>query len=631
MPVLQFVNLRRTRADASTWDIPFRPGLNLLVGGQNTSKTTTLRIIDFCLGHPGNARDRFSQAIVAEYESFQLLIAIDGVEHVLTRRLNAPGQQRQVDVDGILRDSVGFNEWIARALGWGWPPVFVPRGIYSPVIANQNPLTFRAVYRHVYRRANSWTEWARGEYEYYRRGVVAFLLGIAREIYQGPQVEITQEELRLGELAQRRIELRATLNEAVERVTAGFREQGATTLDSIEQTIAEIDSQIRDTQSEREQLTSTLRDDPRYDAIQDERLSALHEELRQYSEQENDLVQALVEHQLLASTLAGDLQRIERARVATSVLNTVMVTACPQCHQPITRDSASADHCYVCHQHLGEDNRDRRLTLERTSLGGELAELEEAIREAQSDLATVRQAKEQRIAERTELTAKLDRERRELVTPLVRVFERLQRRLGQLEQRQSSLIQLTQLRQRVSTLEREQLQVGERLARLRAAAEVRVTDRGLIMERTSRLAGYMNLFVDNLPPDGRLGGSITVDPESLEFFVGRDRWEHVLGEERKVPFLLAYHYAYLRMSIDDDVPFPRLVILDNPFQQDVSDIVVENCLKQFSDLCSGRLDLQVIVIVGSQRVLPELRAARVEFPTEFNPEPDGGEGLEPDA
>lgn len=622
MASLQLIQVRRLREDGTTWEIPFKAGLNLLIGPQNTSKTRTLRIADFCLGHPQNARDRFSQAMVAEYREFTLEIRINGSAHVLTRRFKASGQQRQIDVDGTIIEASEFSRWIAERLGWGWPPISIPRGLHSATIVNEIPLTFRAAYRHIYRRADSWTELASGEFDYLRRGVIAFLLGIARQVYRGSQVQITQEQQRLEELERRRVELRATLNEAVERAASGFRERGTTSLDSIEQTVREVEDQISAVQTERDELASTLRESPGYDAQQDASVAALHEEIRLLSEEEARLSEIISEQGILIETLRADIQRLERARAATIRFNTVMVTACPQCHQAVSAEDAEEGRCYVCHQSVAHDTRERRLDLEQRLLREELAELDETIQKSEVQLGVIRREKARQTDRRQQLLDRLDRERRELVTPLIRTFERLQRTLGQLEQRRASLLQLVQLRGRVTALVREQQQVSERLDQLQRTSHAQASDRGLIMARTSRLAAWMNTFLDNLSEGGRLGGRVTVDPNTLEFFVGSDVWTNVLGDELKIPFLLAYHYAYLRLSEEEDIPFPRLVILDNPFQQDVGAEVIESALMQFADYCGDRSDTQVIV--ATQRELPLLVAAsRIMFDRRFDPDGEG--------
>jgi hypothetical protein len=618
MPALRLVSLRRLRVDGTFWDVGFTPGVNLLVGGQNTSKTTTLRIIDFCFGHPESGRQRFSEAIVSEYQQFELTINVNGEEHVLTRRLHQPGQQGMCDVDGSLMDSREFSEWIAVRLEWGWPPFFVPRGLFSESITHEVPLTFRALYRHIYRRANSWTDWATGEYEYYRRGVLAFFLGIAPELYHGTEVQEAQERLRLVDLRRRQIETREVLNDAVARASEGFRHAGVTTLDTIEQTLDEITDEIGELNKSRDELSRSVRADPHYDAQQDAAVTELHDQLRELGHELFDLRQSVAEQETAASTLRGDVDRISRAREAASSFTSLMVTACPQCHQSVGRNRAEGGQCYVCLQPIREDVRDRRLELEQKVLQAELQELGDAIAHGRERLSLLHARQAYLEQQRAERLARLDSERREMVAPLVREFEAIQHRLGLLDQRHASLSQLVGLRQRVDELERQQVEATRTLEELERATAERQSDQGLVLDRVGELGRHVNEFVGNLPAEGRLGGLVSVHPQTLEFFVGRDTWRNVLGEERKVFLLLAYHYALLRMCADQEMPFPKISIIDNPFQQDVDETSVRVALQKYAALCDEVDDLQVIV--ATQRHLPEIGGNRIHFDQVFDPE-----------
>jgi len=129
----------------------------------------------------------------------------------------------------------------------------------------------------------------------------------------------------------------------------------------------------------------------------------------------------------------------------------------------------------------------------------------------------------------------------------------------------------------------------------------------------------MNEFIDSLDsPDG-IGGLVSISERDFTFYVGREEWENALGNERRVLFLLAYHYAYLRLASEEDVPHPQFVILDNPFQQDVDPLLVQQGLEQLSRVCDQREGFQVIV--ATRRRLQNIGAHRISFDRVFNPEP----------
>jgi hypothetical protein len=189
---LQFDRIRRVSQQGEIWDIVFQPGLNVIVGPQNSSKTISLRIIDFCLGDRKRPREKFSTSIVEEYDRFEVDFNLDGVDHQLVRQLHQRGQLSVTETDGQNQSPDSFNAWILDLLRW--PQILIPRGLDVYSITEEVPLTFRTIYRHIYRRADSWTEFASQEYEHHRRAVFCFLLGISNEVYphQGRQVAITR-------------------------------------------------------------------------------------------------------------------------------------------------------------------------------------------------------------------------------------------------------------------------------------------------------------------------------------------------------------------------------------------------------------------------------------------------------
>lgn len=631
MPSFQLIRIRRTDTSGEIWDVDLRPGLNLLIGQPNTSKTTTLRIADFCLGDGQPAREKFGAAIASEYAGFEINLRINHIDHVLTRRTAERGQTTLTDVDGDLEDTQAFNLWIAGELGWG-PPLMIPRGRVSASATQEDPLTFRAVYRHLYRRADSWTSFASQEQEYLRRAVVAFLLGVAPEVYKGREVQITRSEQELQALDAERISLRSTLDDIVRRAAEGFRSSGTTSLDSIADTMIDVTTQIDEARTQREDLAAVMRGEPSYDTRMDARLAVLHERLEVLSKDAEQVRETLDSHRRLTSTLDGDLQRLQRARLATAALSMITVSACPACHQPLspTADDPDSERlCYVCRQPVGEDVRERRLTLEEHSLRNEKLEIESVASKLEERLAVITHERGTLTAEREALRSRIDEERRRFIAPLLQDFERVQFRLGQLEQRMQSLQRLSHLQDYMVTLDARRRAVEQHLAEIRQEAGSRRSDTGLITSRTTRFAALMNEFVDQLGPTGAIGGLVSLSQQDFSFYVGREQWEHALGSERRVLFFLAYHYAYLKLTTEADIPHPGFVILDNPFQHDLDPVLVEDALTRFDELCRDHSNLQVIVAVAAGRELPGLEAHRVAFHRVFNPEPGTDSATEP--
>jgi hypothetical protein len=176
------------------------------------------------------------------------------------------------------------------------------------------------------------------------------------------------------------------------------------------------------------------------------------------------------------------------------------------------------------------------------------------------------------------------------------------------------------MRARVAHIEAQQRKIEHDLVALRAEDVAHAPDRGLVAQRSSDLAERMNQFVAQLPPSAALGAPVTVNSNTLEVFVGRDVWNQVLGNERMVVFLLAYHYALLRLGTEVDTPFPGLAILDNPFQQDLRDDLTIAGITQIAQLCEGREDIQAVIT--TRRRLGQIPAHRIRFSDTFEPSLD---------
>ena len=177
----------------------------------------------------------------------------------------------------------------------------------------------------------------------------------------------------------------------------------------------------------------------------------------------------------------------------------------------------------------------------------------------------------------------------------------------------------------MASLDAERRRVADELERLQKEAAALGEDRARILDRCTVIAQQMNAFQAQLPESAAIGGLVDVDPQDLTFYVGNGRWDHTLGEERRVLFFLAYHFGLFRVESLRQSPYPGLAILDNPFQQDLPDFQVQAALAVLSDSVGALGDRQLIV--ATRRPLEALVANRIPFQRQFNPRsPKDGSG-----
>ncbi len=508
-------------------------------------------------------------------------------------------------------------------LGWQGD-LTIPLGLGQ---ATRNvTLTFRALLRHIYRRADSWTTWAHREEEYLRRAVLAFFLGVAESVYSAQAVRMTQVTLKQQQLEERRRELRQVLDTVVATVAEGYGETGRTSLDTLGKTIGEVQTQIDQTSALRQQLLTEMRGRPGYDRDLDASLALLNSDLAKL-QSDIEEAQATLEHERRQFTaLTGDIARLGRAQIANERLSSILVTQCPACLQsiePPSINTSSSLTCYVCYQPVAENLLSRRLDLEHAALEGDHSELARVVDELTTNLGVLESRRGELALRREGFLRTIEVQRREFVTPLLRDLSSVEQQIGRLKEQHLQLTRLLVTQQIVARLERERQDLERELSNLQTEAAKNRADRGMVVARTNVLAAKLNECAAGLA--GGLGGIVSIDPDTFTFYVGSEDWDVGLGNERRVLFLMAYQYGLLSLTGQEGWRYPGLLILDNPFQQDVEPALVESAISLVASLCEANPRLQVLI--ATRRDLPSLAANRIHFTRTFNPEPRPAEDL----
>lgn len=76
------VQLVQATGEIEEYDLS-RAAMTILTGPRNSSKTTTLKVIDYCLGDDQSVTHKLGSAVEEKYVSLSLDIAINGNHHRL--------------------------------------------------------------------------------------------------------------------------------------------------------------------------------------------------------------------------------------------------------------------------------------------------------------------------------------------------------------------------------------------------------------------------------------------------------------------------------------------------------------------------------------------------------------------
>jgi hypothetical protein len=336
----------------------------VLTGPRNSSKTTTLKVIDFCLGGRGSVAEELGAALEDKYVALAIDIAIDGNRHRLTREFGFGQRIRiQIDDEPDPPTAADLSDWLMRRLGW--PQLQIPLGRNAATATQQTPLTFRALLRHVYRREDSWTDFAIREQEFLRRAVISLFLGFAPQRYETAEYDLgrAQRDLASAEAVER--DVLASTDEAVRAIVTQLELPPVIGTDSLSGVRAELADALAHARARRDSLTAAA---SRAAQAGDE-VAGLDPQLPQQleqaaaqaaaaAEQAADLSRIVAEHERSLSLVGADMARMARLVDAVDAFDELPVRICPACEQAV--DPHRAHDESGCRVHLAPRPQARR-------------------------------------------------------------------------------------------------------------------------------------------------------------------------------------------------------------------------------------------------------------------------------
>ncbi|MGH2973482.1 MAG: hypothetical protein ACRDLL_01240 [Solirubrobacterales bacterium] len=541
-------------------------------------------MVDFCLGDDASATVALGPEVSARYAGLDLELELPNGRHLI-RRSFVPsfGLLTRIRIDDELEVAPrAFSDWMLEQLGW--PLIEIPRGRVAELATELVPLTFRTLWRHIFRREDSWLVFANQEQEFHRRAVLSFFLGLAEQRYSNVDFQLAATERRAAELREQLASLDRLTDETVRQVA---RELGLpeTTSRTLQERDALLANEAASIDLRREEVTRSLQATEGFVGEAAARFDIVSRDLVTLRARIGGLREALDGYQAARAANIAELAKLERAASSVELISALPVTMCPVCGQtpPHARDWPEAtSRCYLCDQPVVADIRDRRIRLEGEVVGREKGELDEVIIRTETELSVLERSAQTLLAERQRLGSQIDAERRDLLAPFVGQLEEMSRRLGAIEQQRAALTGLGGLLARRSALNAELEHAIRAVDHADAAARAVASSRHETHRRCAAFADRMTEFLERLTVEPWQFGRITIAEEELSFYVGGGPWDIVLGGESRVLFLLSYQYALLHLA--KDLPSashaPGLAVLDNPLQQGIAGRVIAEAMDQ---------------------------------------------------
>ena len=283
---------------------------------------------------------------------------------VLTRSFDF-GRRGRILVDDEDLAAGELSDWLLRRLGW--PQLTIPQGINPSTATQQTPLTFRAGLRHIYRREDSWTEFASKEQEFLRRAMVSLLLGLAPSRYETAEYDLgrARRDLAAAEAVHR--DVLDSTNESVRAVATQLGLPPIIDSNSLTRVRTDLHRQLTTAQTEKDALTQAAaaatqptEPTPGLDTTLPQRLEEAAADAAAAAEQVASLRRVVAEHQRSRELVQADVDRLHRLVDAVDIFDDLPVRICPTCEQKV--DPSRADRTTFFH---GRDLRGTLLVLVR--------------------------------------------------------------------------------------------------------------------------------------------------------------------------------------------------------------------------------------------------------------------------
>ncbi|HET6351513.1 MAG TPA: hypothetical protein VFG89_05225 [Coriobacteriia bacterium] len=618
---IRLLSASREDVDGVREAIEFEPGLNLIVGRPNTGKTSWLRLIDYTMGSTKDSpEDAIGDVLAQRYRSCTVSVRVAGVEYVLSRRWQEHGGRTRLYVNNRPTTPDEFSRFVLAEIDA--PLIRYPKG--NPYGGSWTTLSWRTLFRHMYRREDQWTELMPKQPEGEFHACLLEFCGLATAVFPPALAALVEKRRELEGLVSRRDNYVTTLASVTEELLGLNLPEGDLAAGALDQSLTALHAEMNALVVRRRQLldgdggTGTFAET----------------EHRSWVDESNELVEVLAamagardrltELERMKHVLSGQVLTLRRALVSGRTLSPLKTTACPVCDMPVT--PREGDTCYLCggpHPTTPSiEEAAQRIEYELAQLQEELSENDElieainhSVRELQAHERVIRassaRGRAAEAASRTSARSDLDAALQQIDMSLGGLSAREQQLINVynlLTQGESLAEQIASLEQRISVLENE-IRDAQSEADFESASDKLSDGMNEYFMRLNAAAG------DQLWPFENDSASIDLRKTNASALVEGRNYRSKLGGMLSLYFYIAYHYSLLRTSSMSGFNFPGLLILDFPPDRTAATLGLQLSgtegfvLRPFLELMSSDPNLQV---VATGHGYSGLQAHRVE-------------------
>lgn len=603
--------IERTTVHGEVETLEFGPGVNIIVGPQNTGKTTWLRMLDYLMADDGSPAEKFDEAIIEKYRGISATLRLN--ERVLKiERIWQEGGARSVNlVDGERVSLDGLQVLLFQELKM--PLLRYPQGNVYTSDRKWPTLGWRSLYRHVYRRQDCWGELIPKQPDSEQQACLLQFLGLAEHLFSEDYANLVEKQKRVSSIQHRKDYFVELMGQLASGIISENELSVGLTQASIDVAVNNAQESVSSLVSQRTSILANIQEEvspgPELANLMDAR-SASFSTLETLRKRYSEIQVRIAETEKYKQALGHEIERLDRADAAAGIFDAIRVTHCPACDQPVHDRSHAPESCFLCGQAIGQSEGSserglRRLNFERDQIAAELAEADDLLKAAAAERDSLAAQMRDAESEIRRLTASLRPFQARASGILPEGVAIIDQQIGALNTRIDVLHRLGELLKSRDALTRD---VDALLDEIRALeAKISVHEAGAELEKASdRLTDGFNTYLNALRARDAQSWTksnpviVRVSERRTQYFIGTREAKNQLGGTLTLFFLLAYQYALLSLAPNSDCHYPGISVLDlfpditkgDQFRESLA-MVIEPFVRLADAECSA--EIQVII------------------------------------
>ncbi len=320
-------NVVRTQATQPEERLSFAPGVNVVVGPPNTGKTGWLKMINYVLSSDERTEDSIGVELAEKYDTATVCARVGDAHVVISRRWKEPGNKGKVFVNDVPLTPDELSHFLMEKLDI--PILHYPQG--NPMGPRTwSELSWRTLYRHIYRRQRFWSDLADQQPESEQHACILQFAGLAQYLFSDDYGALVKSQKRILELQVRKEQFIDMLQEVSKDIVEEPGISVALTPEALVGAIQQIESKIATLATQRQELLRSVASGaaqavsqsvPSYETMAEELARSKSAEASA-TERLRRAEDRLKEVEQYRSTVQNELARLQRAQSAGEFLPT---------------------------------------------------------------------------------------------------------------------------------------------------------------------------------------------------------------------------------------------------------------------------------------------------------------------